>query len=209
MGVHPSINLNLSMTRILSLAMLSLLLLSTSACAQNAADTHAINEAVSAAPDDMKEGAKVLGYNENGTFRTIREGTNDLVCTADDPARDGFETACFQADLEAYITRGRELRADGMNGQETVALRGEEIASGALSFTDGVATQYIRFGEDAYYDEATGEVINSNLRYVIYSPYSTAASTGLSTQPMGPGAPWIMASGTWRAHIMIIPSAGN
>ena len=71
MGVHPSINLNLSMTRILSLAMLALLLLSTSACAQNAADTHAINEAVSAAPDDMKEGAKVLGYNENGTFRTI------------------------------------------------------------------------------------------------------------------------------------------
>lgn len=209
MGVPLSINLNLAMTRFLSVATLVALLFSTSACAQNAADTHAINQAVSAAPDDMKEGAKVLAYNDNGTYRTIREGTNDLVCTADDPARDGFETACFQADLEAYITRGRELRAEGMNGQETVTQRGEEIASGVLSFTEGPATQYIRYGEEASYDEASGEVMNSSLRYVIYSPYATAESTGLSTQPMGPGAPWIMDSGGWRAHIMIIPASGN
>jgi hypothetical protein len=51
----------------------------------------------------------------------------------------------------------------------------------------------------------TGEVKNGYLRYVIYIPYATAASTGLPLKQDAPGMPWIMDPGTPRAHIMINP----
>jgi hypothetical protein len=180
-------------------------LISTSACAQSAADQHAINQAVSAAPDEMKEGAAVYGYNDDGTFKLIREGSNELSCTADDPKREGFEAACFHNEVFPYISRGRELRAGGMNGQESVVARGEEIEAGTLPWVEKQASQYIRYGEEATYDEATGEVLNSSIRFVIYIPGETSATTGLPTSPMGPGAPWLMSEGTFRAHIMVVP----
>jgi hypothetical protein len=43
------------------------------------------------------------------------------------------------------------------------------------------------------------------LRYVIYIPYATSASTGLPLKQDAPGMPWIMDPGTPRAHIMINP----
>ena len=51
----------------------------------------------------------------------------------------------------------------------------------------------------------TGEVKNGYLRYVIYIPYATAASTGLPEKPSAPGMPWIMNAGKYTAHIMINP----
>lgn len=178
---------------------------STFAGAQDAADQHAINQALSAAPDDLKEGATVYGYNKNGTLRLIRQGTNELVCTSDDPENESFETACFQKDLLDYISRGRVLRSEGMNGQDSIEKRRAEIEAGTLGFVKGQATQYIRYGDDASYDEATGEVLNSQVRFVIYIPGATPESTGLATVPMARGAPFIMDAGTFRAHIMIIP----
>ncbi|MDA1027666.1 MAG: hypothetical protein O3B41_01250 [Bacteroidetes bacterium] len=193
------------MTRTCSVLAALIFSLSTSACAQNAADRHAINQAISAAPDDLKEGAAVYGYNKNGTLRLIRKGTNELVCTSDDPENESFETACFQKDLFDYISRGRVLKAEGMNGQDSVEKRKAEIEAGTLPFVKGQATQYIRYGDNASYDEATGEVLNSQVRFVIYIPGATPESTGLPTSPMAPGAPFIMDAGTFRAHIMIVP----
>jgi hypothetical protein len=45
-----------------------------------------------------------------------------------------------------------------MNGQESVVARGEEIEAGTLPWVEKQASQYIRYGEEATYDEATGEV---------------------------------------------------
>jgi hypothetical protein len=168
-----------------------------------------VNQALAAAPEEMKEGARVLAYDDQGMYRVIREGENELTCVADNPAQEGFESVCYHRDLEAYMARGRELRAEGMTGMETVMKRGEEIKAGTLAFTEGPATLYIKYGDEAYYDEATGEVMNANLRYVIYTPYATAATTGLPTQPAGPGAPWLMLPGDWRAHIMVTPASGG
>lgn len=192
-------------TRLHGAVVLMAFSLTTSACAQSSADSHAITQALSAAPEDLAEGATVYGYNEDGTYRVIREGSNSLFCVSDDPNRDGFEAICFHRDLEPYLSRGRELRAGGMSGRETVNKRGEEIAAGTLSFVSAQSTLYIRYGDEARYDEASGEVLDSRLRYVIYIPDATSESSGLPESPMAPGAPWIMDPGSWRAHIMIVP----
>lgn len=181
------------------------LLMTNGACAQSYSDADLINQALAASPDDMKEGARVLAYNDAGMYRVVRDGDNGLTCVADNPDQEGFEVVCFHSELETYMARGRELRAEGMTGGETVAKRGEEIAAGTLAFTEGPSTLYIRYGDEAYYDAETGEVMNSNLRYVIYTPHATQASTGLPLSPAAPGAPWLMMPGDWRAHIMITP----
>ncbi len=197
------------MNRIPALLCCLALVFTNGACAQSADDTHLINQALAAAPDEMKEGARVLAYDDQGMYRVIREGENELTCVADNHLQEGFEVVCYHRDLETYMARGRELRAQGMTGGESVTKRGEEIEAGELAFTEGPATLFIRYGEEAFYDEATGEVMNSNLRYVIYTPYATAATTGLPTSPSGPGAPWLMLPGDWRAHIMVTPPASN
>lgn len=198
-----------NMNRIPALFFCAALVFTNGACAQSTSEIHLINQALSAAPDEMKEGARVLAYDDQGMYRVVREGENDLTCVADNPAQEGFEAVCYHRDLETYMARGRELRAEGMSGSETVTRRGEEIQAGTLAFTDGPASLFIRYGDEAYYDEATGEVMNSNLRYVIYTPYATAETTGLPTQPSAPGAPWLMLPGDWRAHIMVTPPSQN
>lgn len=62
---------------------------------------------------------------------------------------------------------------------------------------------YVMTGEG--FDPASGSVVNPFVRWVIYTPWATPESTGISPQPTAPGAPWLMFPGTAGAHIMITP----
>lgn len=190
-----------------SLLLCTALVLTNVACAQSLSDADLTNMALAAAPEDLAADARVLAYDNKGLYRVVREGSNGLTCVADNPEQEGFEVVCFHSDLEPYMARGRELRAEGMNGADSVTKRGEEIQAGTLAFTEGPSTLYIRYGEEAHYDQASGQVMNSMMRYVIYTPYATSATTGLPEKAAAPGAPWLMLPGDWRAHIMITPPA--
>ena len=107
------------------------------------------------------------------------------------------------------MARGRELREQGIGGQENLAKRAEEVEAGTLFWPTAQAVLYVLSGEDDAFDSESGTAESARLRYVIYVPYATAESTGLSSSPAVPGAPWLMAGGTFRAHIMISPPAVN
>ncbi|MCP9236203.1 hypothetical protein [Lewinella sp. JB7] len=165
--------------------------------------------ALLAAPEASREGAKVIGYNTAGEFVTLREGTNEFICLADDPNTEGFNAACYHKDLEPFMARGRELRAAGRNNQEIFDIREEEAKSGKLTMGEMGTTLHIYSGPEARYDPATGRVDQAKYRYVVYLPFATAASTGLPESPVAPNHPWIMDPGTHRAHIMISPINGE
>jgi hypothetical protein len=103
------------------------------------------------------------------------------------------------------MQRGRELRKQGINGQQLFDAREKEVTAGTLQMPKQPATLYVYSAKDKDVDPATGEVKNGYLRYVIYIPYATAASTGLPEKPHADGMPWIMDPGTHGAHIMINP----
>ena len=159
--------------------------------------------AVLAAPEEMREGAQVLGYDKTGKFTELRSGTNELVCVADDPEKEGFSTACYHKDMEPFMTRGRELRAEGIDGQELFDQREEEAKNGTLEMPDGPSTLHILTGKEFSADSMN--VVDAYYRYVVYVPFATVASTGLPPKPRAPGEPWLMDPGTHRAHIMISP----
>lgn len=163
---------------------------------------HQIASAILAAPEARRAEAAVLGYTPEGKLVTLREGTNDLICLADNPHDDSFSVACYHRDLEPFMARGRELSAQGLKGRERHEARWKEIEEGKLFMPREPRTLYVLNGKG--FDAASGKVINPYLRWVIYTPYATPATTGLSTEP-SPGAPWLMFAGTPGAHIMINP----
>jgi hypothetical protein len=164
-----------------------------------------IASAVLAAPAERRAEATVLGYDAQGKVVTLRKGTNDLVCLASNPKETRFSVACYHKDLEPFMARGRELAAQGIQGNDrNEKYRWKEIKEGKLPMPKEPRMLYVLSGTG--YDAATGTVTNGSLRWVIYVPYATAESTGLSTKPKR-GEPWLMDAGTPGAHIMLSPPA--
>ncbi|HEX4808081.1 MAG TPA: hypothetical protein VH325_04080 [Bryobacteraceae bacterium] len=161
-----------------------------------------IAAAILAAPADLREGAAVLGYNPQGELVRLRDGKNELICLANNPGNKSFSVACYHRDLEPYMTRGRELLAQGITGQKRNEVRWKEVADGKLSLPREARTLYILTG--AGFDTNTGKVTDAYLRWVIYLPFATPETTGLSTKA-SENAPWLMFPGTAGAHIMINP----
>ena len=161
-----------------------------------------IAASVLAAPAERRDGAAVLGYDEAGKVVTLRPGTNDLVCLYDEPGDDVWSVACYHKDLEPFMARGRELDAQGVEGKERTATRLKEVDDGKLPMPKEPRTLYVLHGSG--FDAATSTVNDAYLRWVIYTPYATPESTGLSTKP-AENAPWLMDQGTAGAHIMITP----
>jgi hypothetical protein len=158
--------------------------------------------AVLAAPAELRNGAAVLGYDAQGGLAMIREGTNELICLATDPANTAFNVACYHKDLEPFMARGRELLAQKVTGAKRNEIRFKEVEDGKLAMPREPRTLYVLTGTS--FDSASGKVQDPYLRWVIYVPYATPQSTGLSTRATD-GAPWLMSPGTVGAHIMINP----
>ncbi len=168
-----------------------------------------IKTAVMAAPEADRAAAKVFGYNPDGEFVVLREGSNNMICIADDPSVEGIKVACYSNKLEPFMARGRELSSQGMSEMDKRKTRQIEVESGKLKMPDSPSTLYVYWGEEDNYDKETGNLKDGKIRYVIYVPFATAESTGLALKPEAPGMPWLMDPGTHRAHIMITPANNN
>jgi hypothetical protein len=158
--------------------------------------------AVLAAPAEFQAGATVLGFDASGKRVKLREGTNDFVCLAADPSKSSFEVDCYHKDLEPFMARGRELLEQKVTGPDRNKIRFKEVEDGKLKMPREPRTLYVLTG--TRFDSASGKIENSYLRWVIYVPFATPQSTGLSTKGSA-GAPWLMSPGTAGAHIMISP----
>jgi hypothetical protein len=181
---------------------ISTILLWTLTAAEVPSPEAQIAAAVLAAPMDLREGAAVLGYNAQGQLVKLREGKNELICVTNDPSKTSFSVTCYHKDLEPYMARGRELLAQKITGQQRNEMRWKEVAEGKLSLPREPRTLYVLTGSG--FDSNSGKVTDAYLRWVIYLPFATPESTGLSTKP-SENAPWLMYPGTAGAHIMINP----
>jgi hypothetical protein len=161
-----------------------------------------IAAAVLAAPADRRAAAAVLGYDEKGALVTLREGTNDQICLADNPKENGVNVACYHKDLEPFMARGRALAAEGMKTADREDVRHKEIAAGTLKMAKEPRSLCVVSG--TAFDAATGTITDAYTRWVVYTPFATPESTGLSLTPV-PGGPWLMYPGKGTAHIMISP----
>lgn len=180
----------------------TILLASTVVAADIPSPEVQIAGAILAAPPELREGAAVLGYSPQGDLVRLREGKNELICLANDSSKNRFSVACYHRDLEPYMARGRELLAQKVTGQKRNDMRWKEVAEGKLSMPREPRTLYVLTGTG--FDTSSGKVTDAYLRWVIYVPFATTETTGLSTKASD-SAPWLMYPGTAGAHIMINP----
>ncbi len=161
-----------------------------------------IKMAVLAAPEDQRANATV--YAVDGTL--LRKGTNQTVCLADDPAREGLSVSCYHISAQPFMERGWALRKEGKNAEEIFNTREAESKAGKLKLPDSGSLLNALTADEKDVNWTMGEAKNTYTRSVVYIPWATAESTGLPLKPAGPGLPWIMDPGTHRAHIMINPA---
>jgi hypothetical protein len=183
------------------------------ACAATAASQEKnadqqVAEAVSALPEALRAGATVYGYR-GGERVTLREGEGMMVCLADDPADDRWHVACYHESLEPFMAKGRAIRAAGTTDRAAVdAQREAAIRSGEVEMPEAPAALYSLTGPPDSFDPVSGAVNGERALYVLYVPYATEESTGISSEPAA-GRPWLMAPGKPWAHVMISGGPGG
>ena len=161
-----------------------------------------ITAAVLPLPADARASATVLGYGADGKLTMLRKGTGSMTCLARDPKAKDFHVACYHDSMEPFLARGRELRASGVTGTQVDSVRFREAKAGTLKLPNHPASLYSLTG--GAFDPATKTAPGARWLYVVYIPYATTATTGLSDKPQQ-DAPWIMFPGTPKAHIMFVP----
>jgi len=159
----------------------------------------AVAAAISPLPPEYQSGAKVIAIDSSGKESVVKAGDGEMICLQPDLTGD-FHAACYHRSLEPFMARGRELRAAGVKNGEVDSVRFREISEGTLTMPKEPAALYQYFG--GHYDAATGKVVGAQSLYVVYMPFATGKSTGLSEKPSETG-PWLMFPGTPKAHIML------
>jgi len=159
-----------------------------------------IEQAVLAAPPSMQQGATVLGYGGEARaedpLTLLREGTNELICLADDPGAREFHVACYHRSLDDFMALGRRLKAAGMGRKEIMDARYAALEAGEFAMP-GRASLFSVSAEGGPED-----LEGARRLAVVYVPGATAEELGLPSRPDG-DSPWLMLPGTPWAHIMI------
>lgn len=175
------------------------------AAASHAAPTAAqqIAAAVLPLPDSLRAGARVYGYAADGRFAELRAGTGPMTCLISRPGAERFQVACYHNTMEPYMARGRELRAQGVADSAVDRIRNEDVLAGRIHLPSSAAL-YSLNGPAGSWDPATNSLTGVSPLYVVYLPFATEASTGISATP-GRARPWLMNPGEPGAHVMYAP----
>src|SRR5919106_3205710 len=150
-------------------------------------------------PMEMRAGATVLGYGSDSKLVELRRGTGDMTCLAPNRTMPRFHVACYHRSLEPFMARGRALRASGVTGDSVDSVRFAEARSGKLVMPREPASLYSLTGEWTTLDTSTLTSKGARPLFVVYIPFATAKTTGLSEKPAR-GTPWLMGAGTPKAH---------
>ena len=154
-----------------------------------------IERALLAAPPGARENATVISWNADYTYRTLKEGTSQLVCwdRSGDPGLAAFAVMCTALDNLDRVAQNRRFAAEGGDRAGVRALVAAAAANGSR-----VAPV---FGS-AWLDLNGDSQATANPHTTIAMPGATEASSGFPESGAGGGA-WIMGAGTTEAHLMV------
>lgn len=169
-----------------------LLALSASGSAQAPAAN--LDTALAAAPRNLREAAMVIKWKADGTYDTLRPGTNRLVCydQSGDPGEQPFAVQCTSVGNLERVKQNKEIERKEPDRTKREALLAEMEKAGTRVKPEFGSVFYSMSGKDQ---------ASARLHVTIAVPGATTASLGLPDNPKMGGA-WIMNAGTSTAHIM-------
>ena len=174
------------------------------ATAQSPSRAQQVAAAVLPLPAALRGGAGVVWLDTRGRPQEWRASRNGMVCLADQPGDSLFDVRCYQASFIALIYRARQLAAAGTADSAFDVAMDREIHRGKLRLPDGPTAGYRMLGPVSGFDwVATVASDTIDAWQSIHFPYRTARQLGLPTEEDGIH-PFVMSSGTWWSHVMIM-----
>jgi hypothetical protein len=167
--------------------------MSAGAFAQAPAD-QTIDRALAAAPRQMKEAATVIKWKDDGTYDTLKKGTNRLVCydRSGEPGQQPFAVQCTSV---ANLDRVAQNRKFGKITDKDARQKALDDAE-----KDGTRVKP-EFGSVWLTMNGTDKD-HARIHTTVAVPGATSQSMGLPDNPRQGGI-WIMNAGTSTAHLMI------
>jgi hypothetical protein len=173
------------------LFVLGVLTLSASPFAQSNEDT--IDRALAAAPRQMKEAATVIKWKDDGTYDTLKKGTNRLVCydRSGEPGAQPFAVQCTSVANLDRVAQNRKF--------EKITDKAARQAAIDAAEKDGTRVKP-EFGS-VWLTMNGPDREHARIHTTIAVPGATTQSMGLPDNPRQGGV-WIMNAGTTTAHLM-------
>ena len=161
--------------------------------ASGLAQTKDESPALAAAPQQMREGATIIKWKADGTYDTLKKGTNRLVCydRSGEAGRQPFAVQCTSIGNLDRVAQNRKFEQITDKAARQAAIDAAE-ANGTRVKPEYGSVFYMMNGPDQ--EHARGHV-------TIAVPGATSQSTGLPDNPKQGGV-WIMNAGTSTAHLM-------
>ncbi len=155
--------------------------------------TEGFDRALAAAPKQMHDGATVIKWKDDGTYETLKKGTNRLVCydRSGEPGRQAFAVQCTSLGNLDRVAQNRKFEAITDKDKRKAALDAAEA--------DGTRVKP-EFGS-VWLDMNGPDQAHARIHTTIAMPGATTQSTGLPDNPSKGGA-WLMNPGTSTAHLM-------
>jgi len=188
------------MTRIVTIALGLLMSTAAGSAQQGAPQTSstsqdpAIEKALMPAPRNMKEGATVIKWKADGTYDTLKKGTNRLVCydRSGDPGQQPFSVQCTSIANLDRVKQNRKFEAIADKTARQAAIDAAE--------KDGTRAKP-EFGSVWLTMNAPDKEHATRVHTTIAVPGATSQSMGLPDNNKQGGV-WIMNAGTSTAHLM-------
>jgi hypothetical protein len=153
-----------------------------------------VEKALLAAPGNAKEAATVVKWKADGTYETLKQGTNRLACydQSGQPTEQPFSVQCTSIENLKRVAQNKkfEMEPDRAKRQELIA----------AAEKDGTREK-AEYGS-VFYNLSGADQATARAHMTIAVPGATTASTGLPDNNKMGGA-WIMGAGTPGAHIMV------
>lgn len=153
-----------------------------------------VDKALLGAPRNQRETTTVIKWKADGTYDTLKEGTNSLVCydQSGQPTEQPFSVQCTsKANLER-VKQNKKFEMEADRDKRTAAIAAAEKDGSRIKPEFG-SVFWTFSGKDAE---------TARMHMTVAVPNATAASLGLPDNNKLGGA-WIMGAGTMGAHIMI------
>jgi hypothetical protein len=152
-----------------------------------------IDRALAAAPAPLKADATVIKWKSDGTYDTLKKGTNRLVCydRSNEAGRPAFAVQCTSVGNLDRVAQNRKFEQIADRAERQKALD-EAEKNGSRVKPEYGSVFYMMNGPDQ---------ASARVHATVALPGATTASTGLPDNNKQGGA-WIMAAGTSTAHLM-------
>lgn len=154
-------------------------------------------------PEALRTGAGVRLVSASGVV-ILKPSTNGMMCTADRPGDDVFDVRCYHVGFLAVMDYVRSLRQEGVADSALDIRLREAAQQGRITFPAAPTAGYRMLGPIDGFDPASGTTTAAIDKWQsVHFPFRTAEEIGL---PVTGDAlmPFVMASGTWWSHVMIV-----